>query len=174
MENFKETMKNISTFVFDVDGVLTNGKVIIMPNGDQLREMHTRDGYAMKLAMEKGYKVAIITGGRSESVRKRMHYLGIYDVYLGAHDKMECLKDLMACYDIQLEDLAYMGDDLPDWEVMKEVALPACPKNAATEIKNIATYISPLNGGEGCVREFIEHVMRTKGDWEENTKIESH
>lgn len=167
-------MKRIKTFVFDVDGVLTDGQVTIMPDGDQLRVMNTRDGYAMKQAMKKGYNVCIITGGASVSVRKRMHYLGIYDVYLASSDKVESLNDYCACYDLQKNEMAYMGDDIPDYFVMKEVALAACPKDAATEIKAISQYISPIEGGQGCVREFIEHVMRVQGTWEVDESIESH
>jgi len=174
MENYKEIMNRIKTFVFDVDGVLTDGTITIMPDGDQLRVMNTRDGYAMKRAMKMGYRVCIITGGASESVRKRMHYLGIYDVYLASSDKVDSLNDYCACYDLNKNEIAYMGDDLPDYFVMKEVALAACPSDAATDIKEISNYISPVIGGSGCARELIEQVMRIQGKWETDASIESH
>ncbi len=174
MENYKEIMNRIKTFIFDVDGVLTDGTVTIMPDGDQLRVMNTRDGYAMKQAMKMGYRVCIITGGASVSVRKRMHYLGVYDVYLASSDKVDSLNDYAACYDLSKNEMAYMGDDLPDYFVMKEVALAACPNDAASDIKEISHYISPVEGGKGCARELIEQVMRIQGTWQTDSSIESH
>jgi 3-deoxy-D-manno-octulosonate 8-phosphate phosphatase (KDO 8-P phosphatase) len=174
MKNYKEIMREIRAFVFDVDGVLTDGKVTLMPDGEQVRVMNTRDGYAMKYAMKQGYKVCIITGGNAESVRKRMHYLGIYDVYLAAYDKMDCLEDFKAIYDINEDQIAYMGDDLPDYEVMQHVALAACPNDAAHQIKEISTYISPIDGGQGCVRELIEQTLMIQGKWENDSDTASN
>ena len=174
MENYKQLMSQIRCFVFDVDGVLTDGKVTLMPTGEQVRVMNTRDGYAIKQALNQGFKVCIITGGQDQSVKTRMHYLGVQDVYLGVSDKVDALEDYCACYDLKPKQIAYMGDDMPDYLVMKEVARAACPKDAVDDIKAISHYISPLAGGAGCVREFIEQTLRTQGLWEKDSGIESH
>mgnify|MGYP000086872648 CR=1 FL=1 len=170
-ENYKTLLSKIKVFIFDVDGVLTNGKVLLMPNGEQVREMNTRDGYAIRLAIKKGYKVAIISGGNSEAVRTRMKYLGVYDIYLGCENKLEALEDLKFSYDLKKEELLYMGDDLPDWEIMHEVALPVCPSDSAEEIKKISKYISPIMGGQGCVREIIEQCLKIQNNWDNSTDI---
>lgn len=163
--SYLNTLKNITTLVFDIDGVLTDGKVIITEDGNQLRRMNIKDGYALQLAKKKGYNVAIISGGRSETVRSRFTGLGIHDVYLGSTDKVDTLKEYCLTYDIDLQNILYMGDDIPDYEVMSLVALPTCPANAAKEIIGIAQFIASQKGGEGAVREVIEMVMRAKGDW---------
>ena len=165
MSNYLNVLKNITTFVFDIDGVLTDGKVVIMPDGEHLRRMSTRDGYALQLAKKKGYNVAIISGGRSETVRSRFTYLGIHDVYLGSTDKVDTLDEYCLTYDIKLENILYMGDDIPDYGVMKQVALPSCPRDAAIEISEISDFISTKNGGDGAVREAIEMVMKAQGKW---------
>lgn len=164
-ENYLHILARITTFVFDVDGVLTDGSLILLPSGDQVRTMNTRDGYALKLAISKGYRVAIITGGHSEAVRRRLAGLGIHDVYIGVADKVETLDEYLLTYDLSKEEVLYMGDDLPDYEVMREVALPCCPRDASEEIKGISTYISSKNGGGGCVRDIIERTMRLHGKW---------
>ena len=163
--NYKEKLKNIDTFIFDVDGVLTDGTVTLMPSGEQVRKMNVKDGFAIRHALSKGYRIAIISGGKSEGVKKRFEYLGVTDVYLGCEDKKDALSDLVHIHELKVQNVAYMGDDLNDWEIMQEVGLPTCPQDAATEIKGIAEYISNKNGGNGCVRDIIEQTLRTQGKW---------
>ncbi|MAC94339.1 MAG: 3-deoxy-D-manno-octulosonate 8-phosphate phosphatase [Flavobacteriales bacterium] len=164
-ENLKAKFRKISAFIFDVDGVLTDGRVITMPDGDQLRSMNIKDGYALQHAVKKGYHISIISGGKSESVRLRLEGLGISEVNLACKNKVEVFEKLKSTYDLKDEQILYMGDDIPDYRLMKKVGFAACPKDAATEIKEICHYISPKNGGEGCVRELIEQVMRLQGKW---------
>ena len=165
MANFKELLPNINSFIFDVDGVLTDGSVTIMPDGEQIRKMNIKDGYALQHAVKQNYNIAIISGGNSESVRTRLNGLGIKDIYLKVADKVAVFEDYILGKDIQPENILYMGDDIPDYEVMQRCGVATCPKNASIEIKNIADYISDRNGGEGCVRDIIEQVLRCNGDW---------
>jgi 3-deoxy-D-manno-octulosonate 8-phosphate phosphatase (KDO 8-P phosphatase) len=163
--NYKTKLKSIKAFVFDCDGVLTDGSVTLMPDGEQVRKMSTRDGYALQLAVKKGFIVAIITGGSSSAVKSRMTRLGVHDVYLACHDKVKALKEMMHIYSLNADDILYMGDDMPDYEVMQIVGLPTCPDNAAQEIKNLSDYVSHKGGGEGCVRDVIEQTMKVQGKW---------
>jgi 3-deoxy-D-manno-octulosonate 8-phosphate phosphatase (KDO 8-P phosphatase) len=163
--NYKALLPNITTFIFDVDGVLTNGKVLITSQGEMYREMDTKDGYALKCALVQGYRVCIISGGTNEGVRNRLKALGIYDIYLGAHHKQEPFQDLMDSYDLKPEEILYMGDDVPDIVVMEQVAVAACPNDAVSDVKEIANYVSHKKGGEGCVREIIEQTLRVQGKW---------
>lgn len=167
-KSYKEYLPKIDTFIFDVDGVLTNGIVTVMPDGELVRQMNIKDGYALKTAVDKGYRVCIISGGTNEGVRTRLKNLGITDIYLGAHDKIEQYHELLDMYTIQAENVLYMGDDIPDYPVMKLVGLPTCPNDAAPEIREIARYISNKKGGDGCVRDIIEQVMRVQGTWDAN------
>ena len=166
MENFKQKLTRIKTLLFDVDGVLTNGQVFLMESGEFVRNMNSKDGYALQLAVKKGYRIAIITGGNSQIVKKALQGLGIEDVFLSQHDKLQCYKDYINEHSLNEEEILYMGDDLPDYEVMKRVGLAVCPFNSAHEIKEICLYISSRNGGEACVRDIIEQVMRSQGTWE--------
>ena len=163
--NYKEILKNITTVVLDVDGVLTNGDIILMPGMQPVRKMNANDGYAMQLAVRNGIRMAIITGGRSPEVKERLQGLGITDIYLGASSKMESYEDLKMCYDLKDEEILYMGDDLPDYDIMKIVALAAAPQDAAPEIKSVADYVSPVNGGKGCVRDVLEQLLKIQGKW---------
>ena len=167
-KSYKEYLKDITTFIFDVDGVLTDGTLMITTNGEMLRKMNVKDGYALKTALQKGYKICIITGGTNEGVRSRLKALGITDIYLGAHNKEDPLKEYMDIYGIAPENILYMGDDIPDIPPMKLVALSSCPQNAIPEVKAICHYISHKNGGEGCVRDIIEQVLKARGDWFQN------
>jgi len=162
---YPQILETITTFIFDVDGVLTNGQIILQPNGDQSRIMNIKDGYALQLAVKCGYKVIIISGGRSEIVRKRFETLGIHDVYLGASNKEDVFDEVKITYDLKNEEIAYMGDDIPDYLVMKEMGLPCCPSDAAPEIQSISKYISPVAGGYGCGRDIIEKVMKAQQKW---------
>jgi 3-deoxy-D-manno-octulosonate 8-phosphate phosphatase (KDO 8-P phosphatase) len=166
MRNFKEKLNDIKTFLFDVDGVLTNGTVLVMENGEIVRNLNSKDGYALQLAIKKGYRVGIITGGNSQAVKIALHTLGIEDIFLSQSDKLQCYKDYINENQLKEEEIVYMGDDLPDYEVMKRVGIAACPQDAAHEIKEICIYISNKKGGETCVRDIIEQVMRCQGTWE--------
>lgn len=163
--NYKEIFKNITTVVLDVDGVLTNGDIILMPGMQPVRKMNAKDGYAMQLAVRNGIRMAIITGGRSPEVKERLQGLGITDIYLGASSKMESYEDLKMCYDLKDDEILYMGDDLPDYDIMKLVALAAAPQDAAPEIKAVADYVSPINGGKGCVRDVLEQLLKIQDKW---------
>ena len=164
-KSYKEIMNNITTFIFDVDGVLTDSSVHITPTGEMLRIMNIRDGYALKAAVESGYHVCIISGGSNEGVRIRLRNLGITDIHLGTPDKVETFKEYTELYQINPEHVLYMGDDIPDYHVMQLVGLPTCPQDASPEIKTISKYISHKNGGKGAVREVIEQVMKVQGKW---------
>ena len=165
MINFKEQLHKVKALVFDVDGVFTNGVVVIHPSGELLRTSNTRDGYAIHKAVVQGYPVAIITGGKSEAVKVRFRGLGVTDIYLGVTDKVEALEDFRYKYGLELSDILYMGDDIPDYEVMKRVGFPTCPADAVPEIVKVSTYISNFKGGEGCVRDVIEQVLKVNGQW---------
>ncbi|MCL6218551.1 KdsC family phosphatase [Zunongwangia pacifica] len=164
-KSYKEYLNNITTFVFDVDGVLTNGSVHVTADGDLLRSMSVKDGYALKQAVKAGYTVCIISGGKNEGVRTRLRDLGITDIYLGIDDKVEQLDEFFDIYDIKAENVLYMGDDIPDMYPMKLIGLPTCPQDAVPEVKDVSKYISHKNGGDGCVRDVIEQVMKVQGKW---------
>lgn len=164
-KNYKAKLKKINTFCFDVDGVFTNSIVLLTSDGEQLRTANVRDGYAVQLAVKKGFQIVIISGGNSESVRKRFEGLGVKEIHLGSSHKMEVFKNLLAKLNLAPEDICYMGDDIPDYAVMSHVALACCPADAAAEIKSVSHYISPKNGGEGCVRDVLEQALKVKGLW---------
>lgn len=171
--NELEAFSDITTFVLDVDGVLTNSNLLVLENGKLLRQMNVRDGYAIKRAIDMGYKVAIITGGKSEGVVTRLRNLGVVDIYYGISDKVAAYREFMYLYNdpedpenfISYENVLYMGDDVPDYEVMRLVGLPACPNDACPEILSIAKYVSHANGGQGAVRDVIERTLRLNGHW---------
>ncbi|MDC6478410.1 HAD-IIIA family hydrolase [Flavobacteriaceae bacterium] len=165
MKNYKTLLPNIKTFIFDVDGVLTDGKILITNEGELLRSFDTKDGYAMKCALVQGYKIAIITGGRNQGVEERFKELGVYDIFMGAHYKLDAFQDLLDNYDLDPETILYIGDDVPDIPVMEKVGLGCCPADAVSDVKAMADYVSHKNGGEGCVRELIEQVLRVQGKW---------
>lgn len=167
-KSYKELMNNINTFVFDVDGVLTDGTIHVLQNGELLRNMNIRDGFAMKAAIEKGYNVCVISGGSSEGVRTRLRNLGLYDIHLGVSDKVAVYQEYIDVNGIKPEQVLYMGDDLPDYWVMQKVGLPTCPQDAVPEIKKLSKYISHIEGGKGAVRDVIEQVMKVQGKWLEH------
>ena len=164
-KNYKELLKHITTFVFDVDGVFTDSSILITTTGELLRKMSVRDGYAVKTALNQGYRICIISGGTNEGVRERMQALGVTDIFLGAAYKEESLREYLMDYDIRPEEVLYMGDDIPDIPAMQMSGMIACPQNAVAEVNRIAHYISHLAGGEGCVREIIEQVLKVRGHW---------
>lgn len=166
MENFKQKLTKIKTFIFDVDGVLTDGKVFVFENGDVVRNMNSKDGYAIHLAVKKNYRIVIISGGNNVAIKNMLIKAGVIDIFINQHDKLQCYKDFIVKNGLSEEEILYMGDDLPDWEVMSRVGLAVCPNDAATEIKALSLYISNNKGGEGCVRDIIEQVLRVQNNWE--------
>ncbi|PHR98216.1 MAG: 3-deoxy-D-manno-octulosonate 8-phosphate phosphatase [Leeuwenhoekiella sp.] len=164
-KSYKEYLNQITTFIFDVDGVMTDGSLIIDSQGEMLRTMNVKDGYALKTAINKGFNMCIISGGTNEGVRSRLEALGVSDIHLGAHAKIEFLNDYLAKNNIKAENVLYMGDDIPDYPVMQQVGLPCCPQDAVKEIKEVAKYVSHKKGGKGCVRDVIEQVLKVQGKW---------
>ena len=167
-KSYKEYLQHITTFIFDVDGVLTDGTVAITTSGEMLRKMNIKDGYALKTAVDNGFNVCVISGGSNEGVRIRLRGLGITDIYLGAHNKIEQLEEYLDIYNINPENVLYMGDDIPDVPVMKLVGLPCCPQDAVPEIKELSRYISHKKGGKGAVRDVIEQVLKVHNKWDGN------
>ncbi len=165
MPSYKEKLPHIKAFIFDVDGVFTDNTVYLHPSGELLRSMNTKDGYAVRLAVEKGFIVGIISGGKSESVKTRLQNLGVKDVYLGIHHKLPTLETFLTDHNLDPEVCVYMGDDIPDYDVMKRVGFAAAPQDACEEIKGISHYISPYEGGKGCVRDIIEQTLRVQNKW---------
>ena len=165
MTNYKELLKNISTFIFDYDGVLTEGIVMLTEQGEPLRTANVRDGYAMQLAVKKGYRIAVISGGKSPSMYNRLSSLGIKDVFLGVEHKIDVFEKYLDENTISRDEVVYMGDDIPDYHVMQRAAVAACPADAAEEIRSISKYISHYEGGKGCVRDIIEQVLKLQQNW---------
>ena len=164
-KSYKEYLQHITTFIFDVDGVLTEGNLFIDPNGELLRTMNVKDGYAMKTALQQNYNLCIISGGTNNAVKHRLSALGIRDVFLGAHQKMDQLQEYLRKNNIKTENVLYMGDDIPDIPVMKLIGLPTCPQDAVAEVKHVAKYVSDKKGGKGCVRDVIEQVLKVQEKW---------
>ncbi|MDO7744634.1 MAG: HAD hydrolase family protein [Pedobacter sp.] len=160
-----QKLKSITTFIFDVDGVLTTGDVIASETGELLRTFNIKDGYALQLAVKKGYHVCIISGGRGQAMEKRFAGLGIPDVHLGVADKVIVFQNYLAQNHINADEVLYMGDDIPDLNVMKLVGVPTCPADASTDIKAISAYISPFNGGKTAARDVIEKVLKLQNRW---------
>lgn len=165
MSNIDYDLRKIKALAFDVDGVLSKETISLHPSGEPMRTINIKDGYALQLAVKRGFQVAIITGGRGEATRIRYEGLGIQDVYMGAAIKTNEYAQLKKKYDLQDEEIMYMGDDIPDYEVMSLCGLPCCPADAAPEIKEIAKYISHRNGGDGCCRDVVEQVLKSQGKW---------
>ncbi len=163
--NTLSKFNDIKTFIFDVDGVLTNSNLLVTENGDLLRTVNTRDGYAIRTAITKGYNVYIITGGGSEGITKRFSNLGVPLIFSKIKDKKSTFEKLVMEYSLNVDEILYMGDDLVDYEVMEQVGLPTCPADAVPEIANISKYISHLEGGKGCVRDVIERVLKLHDNW---------
>ena len=169
--SYKEKLKDIRAFVFDVDGVFTDGSVYLLPGENMCRVMNVLDGYAVVKAIKNNYKIGVITGGNDEQVRHRINYLGISDYYAKSSNKRIDFEDFKLKYNLKNEEILMMGDDLPDMEIMKMAGISACPKNSVPEVKEISDYISSIEGGKGAVRDVIEQVMKVQGKWiEDNTQ----
>ncbi len=165
MDNILTLFKPIRHFIFDIDGVLTDGTLLISAEGNLLRSMNIKDGYALQLAVKKGYRVSIISGAKGEEIGKRLRGLGITEILLGIEDKMQTFVDLVQRNHSEMSQILYMGDDMPDLMVMQQVSLPCCPSDACHQIKIISKYISTAEGGKGCVRDVIEKVLTLNGHW---------
>ncbi len=164
MTSYKEKLAHITTFIFDVDGVFTNGEVLMM-NGDVFRTLHSKDGYAVQYASKLSYKIYIITGGNSEDVKDRLIGLGASEVFLRSSNKLEVYNKIKEKNKLIDSEILYMGDDIPDYDVIEIAGLGTCPQDACLEIKSISDYISPILGGKGCVRDVIEQVLKVQGKW---------
>src|SRR5688500_14635356 len=165
MDNFKAKLRNIRCFIFDVDGVLTDSKLYLLPTGDPVRVMNAKDGYAMRHAVKNGYHVCVISGRGSPGVKNRLELLGLKESCLWVENKKETLQGIMTKYALQPEEVLYMGDDIVDIEPMKISGIACCPADAVHEVKEISIYVSDKKGGEGCVRDVIEQVMKLHGKW---------
>ena len=170
MGNFKEDIAKVKAFVFDVDGVFTDGGIISLTNGDFMRQYNSKDGYAVTYAARSGYPIAIITGGRGASLEMRFQMLGVARFYPNISDKLTVLKSFMEEHSLAPEEVLYMGDDIPDLDAMKYVGMPVCPADAVSEILEASRYVSQFSGGKGCVRDVIEQVLRAHDKWAKHTK----
>jgi 3-deoxy-D-manno-octulosonate 8-phosphate phosphatase (KDO 8-P phosphatase) len=165
MGNYKEQLRNIKALIFDYDGVLSDGTVLLLTNGDHVRTGYVKDGYAIQLAIKKGFKIAVISGGYSEAMATRCHILGVKDAFLGVKDKALVFVKYLSDNNLQASEVLFMGDDIPDYPVMKQAGMAVCPADAAEEIKSVSVYISQYGGGKGCVRDIIEQVLKVQGLW---------
>ncbi len=171
--NILELFQKITTFIFDIDGVLTDGTVLVLDHGLQARRMHIKDGFALQMADKNGYNVLIISGGDSPQVKNRLEKLGIRNIHMPVPDKKAFALDYMSANNLKPEEVLYMGDDLPDLPVLSVVGLPCCPADAVAEVKEAVKYISPLKGGEACVRDVIEKVLKLNDRWEYRVDVTS-
>lgn len=165
MANFKEDLIKVKAFIFDIDGVLSLQTISLNAFGVPNRTVNLRDGYALQLAVKKGYHIGIISGSSSKEYQRRLKRLGINDIYLNSRSKLDHFNTFLKKHNLDKSDVLFMGDDIPDHEVMKEAGLSTCPSDADSEIKHVASYISDRKGGEGCVRDVIEQVMRLHNKW---------
>ncbi len=164
-------LAKIRAVVFDVDGVLSRETITLSASGEPLRTANIKDGYAIQLAQKTGLRVAIITGGRTEAVRVRFANLGIEDIYSGSAVKTVALADFQKRHGLRPEEIIYVGDDIPDYEAMRRVGCPCCPKDACAEIKDVSVYVSHKAGGEGVGRDIIEQVLRVQGKWMTGSEV---
>jgi 3-deoxy-D-manno-octulosonate 8-phosphate phosphatase (KDO 8-P phosphatase) len=167
-KNFRANLHSVNTIFLDYDGVLTEGTIYLTADGEALRTAYVKDGYAMQLAIKKGFRIVVISGGYSDSMKFRLEKLGLADIYLGVDDKMARYEEIIKSYNLKSEEVLYMGDDIPDLSPMKAAGVAACPADAVPEIREVADYISDKPGGRGCVRDVIEQVMKVQGIWMDN------
>jgi 3-deoxy-D-manno-octulosonate 8-phosphate phosphatase (KDO 8-P phosphatase) len=173
MNNTSTDFRKITVFVFDIDGVLTDGTVLVMENGLQARRMNIKDGYALQLAVKNGYRILVISGAGTSPVIERLNKLGITEVFFSIKDKKTFIENFKTENKLSPEEILYMGDDIPDMDAMSVVGIAACPADAATEIQQIASYISPFSGGSGCVRDVIGKVLKLNNHWQHKTDVAS-
>lgn len=166
--NILAAFKPIKLFALDVDGVLTDGSLLLLNDGQMMRRMNIKDGYALQLAIKKGYHIVVISGGSSEAVKMRLEKLGVKDVFMSVLNKSAVLQQYMQEHSIRENEVLYMGDDMPDIAVMKMAGLACCPADAVAEVRDISAYISPIKGGEGCVRDIIEKVLKLNAHWHDD------
>ncbi|RFM27092.1 KdsC family phosphatase [Deminuibacter soli] len=171
--NVLTLFKQVTTFVFDVDGVLTDGKLMLLPGGVMARAMNTKDGYALALAIKQGYHIFVISGGNSPEVQDRLNKLGVKEVFMKVENKLERMHQLMEQYQLTRDEVLFMGDDVPDYECMLASGIACCPEDAVPDVRNIAQYTSPRKGGDGCARDVIEKVMKLRGHWTIDTSVSS-
>jgi len=164
MNDYKSRLKNITTFVFDCDGVLTDGKILFTDDGQKITNGYVRDGYVLQLAKKKGYLIAVISGGLTPGMKFRFDFFEI-EHYLGVENKKTTFLDFVKKNNLTFDEILFMGDDIPDYEVMQLAGVATCPADACRDIKKITHYISPYKGGEGCVRDVVEQVLRAKNQW---------
>jgi 3-deoxy-D-manno-octulosonate 8-phosphate phosphatase (KDO 8-P phosphatase) len=165
MGNYKEKLKEITTFVFDYDGVFSDGVVYLLENGEQIRTTHSRDGYALQLALKYGYRIVVITGAYSLGVVERFRRTGVEDVFIGASNKLDVFNTYCEKHGLRTEEILVMGDDIPDYQMLEHAGVACCPADAVWEVRNIVDYVSIYRGGQGCVRDVIEQVLRLQGKW---------
>ena len=168
MDNYQTKLQHITTFIFDFDGVLSDGKIYVLPDGDQMRATDVKDGYALQYALRNGYHVAVISGGYSETMRLRYQSFTGMDIYLKVRDKVEAFHEYLKRYNLTPDEVMFVGDDIPDYKVMMLAGLKCCPADAAQEIRQIVDYVSCCPGGRGCVRDVIEQTLKTQGKWFED------
>ncbi|MBP7496255.1 MAG: HAD hydrolase family protein [Bacteroidales bacterium] len=165
IQNYKQLLKDIDTFIFDYDGVFTDGNVILKEDDEPFRTINVKDAYALQLAARHNYNIAIITGGKSAAIEKLFNRLGLEDLFFRSANKKEVLEAYLKSKNISSNSVVYMGDDIPDYKAMQLIALPCCPADAAQEVKEISLYISEFKGGEGCVRDIIQQVLKIQNNW---------
>lgn len=165
MKNFKEKISHVKAFVFDCDGVFTDGKILPLPEGEMLRTYNAKDGFAVALARKRGFPIALITGGTGSMIEHRFSMLGVEDIYMSCHDKLVKLHEFMTKHNLEKHEVLYMGDDIPDIDPMVAVGVATAPSDAVYEVKGVSCYISDKRGGDGCVRDVIEQVLKAQGLW---------
>ncbi|MBR5820994.1 MAG: HAD-IIIA family hydrolase [Alistipes sp.] len=170
MGNFKEDIARVEAMIFDVDGVMTDGRIIPTAEGDFIRCYNCKDGYALAYAIRHGYRVCVITGGYGKILERRLRMLGMQDYYIDCMDKISTLREYMKKYNLNPENVLYMGDDIPDLECMREVGMPVCPADSAPEVIECSRYVSEFVGGRGAVRDIVEQVLRARGDWAKSSE----
>ena len=163
--NILEKFKAIKTFIFDMDGVLTDGSLLILNDGEWLRKMDIKDGYSMHVAANHGYRMAVISGSTSQASKARLLHLGVKDVFMKVADKRKLLESYIEEHHLNADEVLFIGDDIPDYDCMDVVGLSCCPADAVNELKQIVKYVSPFNGGHGCVRDVVEKVLKLNGNW---------
>lgn len=164
-------LNKIKAIVFDVDGVLSSETTSLDSAGEPMRTANIKDGYAIQLAQKQGLRIVVMTGGTAGNIRKRYEHLGVKDIYMGCSIKIDYYNAFVKTYGLDDEEIIYMGDDIPDYEVMKSCGCPCCPADACADIKSISTYISQYKGGQGCCRDVIEQVLRVQGKWLNDSKV---